>query len=588
MKVGLSFLSLSALIAAGSAQDSDQPAECKGKGWGDPHIMTFDGTKFDAQPRAEIIMSTSLDDPGFMIQSRSTPINRGKARQVTVTSGVAAREKADGPVVQLSMTANITESTFSMNDCPMALYINSELVSEFPEEGIKSDHYQVTTKPGKSKIILQFEKMRMVLKNRHNVEFNVCMFNVDYFLEDGCRSDERLVGVLGSPDGDPLNDWTDREGNVYDFPNTTKKLLREPAYDYVKENWCITEASESIFTYGEGESHAFYEHCTDKYEPIDCEVTPEIHEKCKGDLTCELEVCIMGEEELEEIENDEDCTGKQPDVVEEFMVEEEEDENPEPIKPGTNGDPHFKTWKNEHFEYHGQCDMVLVKDEDFANGLGLEVQIRTKIIRYWSYIKNAAIRIGEDILEIEGGLETDSENHYWFNMEYQGKLDKIGGFPVSSHMQSDFKHRFEIDLSSKYPGHKIVLSTFKEFVRVDFLNGSEEAFGKTVGLLGDFSTGKTLARDGSTVIDDFWMYGNEWQVLPYEHMLFHETSAPQFPERCIMPEDPRGERRRRLAESSISEEEAEAACAQLKDALDRKDCVYDILATQDLAMVGAY
>ena len=155
-------------------------------------------------------------------------------------------------------------------------------------------------------------------------------------------------------------------------------------------------------------------------------------------------------------------------------------------------------------------------------------------------------------------------------------------------MQSDFKHRFEIDLSSKYPGHKIVLSTFKEFVRVDFLNGSEEAFGKTVGLLGDFSTGKTLARDGSTVIDDFWMYGNEWQVLPYEHMLFHETSAPQFPERCIMPEDPRGERRRRLAESSISEEEAEAACAQLKDALDRKDCVYDILATQDLAMVGAY
>jgi len=267
---------------------------------------------------------------------------------------------------------------------------------------------------------------------------------------------------------------------------------------------------------------------------------------------------------------------------------------------GSKGDPHFKTWKNEHFEYHGQCDMVLLKDQDFADGLGLDVQIRTKVIRYWSYIKNAAVRIGDDILEIEGSTEMDCEDHfwpadaidennrYWLNLDYQGKLDTIGGFPVTYHKQSCAKRKFVIDLSSKYPGQKIVLSTYKEFVRVDFENGTEQAFGNSKGLLGDFNTGKTLARDGHTVMNDFWEYGNEWQVLPFEHMLFHETSEPQFPEKCIMPEDPRGERRRRLAESTISEEQAEAACAHLKDAADRKDCVYDILATQDLGMVGAY
>ena len=263
-------------------------------------------------------------------------------------------------------------------------------------------------------------------------------------------------------------------------------------------------------------------------------------------------------------------------------------DDPGPSPSGSNGDPHFKTWKKEHFEYHGQCDLVLAKDDDFADGAGLDVQIRTKLVRYWSYIKNAAIRIGSDILEVEGNPETDSSNNYWVNFAYQGKLDNIGGFPVTYHQPLAYKRRFEIDLSSQFPGQKIVISTYKEFVRVDFENGSEEAFGNTKGLLGDFKTGATLARDGSTAMNDFWEYGNEWQVLPFENMLFHETSEPQFPQKCIQPEDPRGDRRRKLAESTVSEAQAEAACAHIKDPLDRKDCVYDVIATQDVEMVGAY
>ena len=55
------------------------------------------------------------------------------------------------------------------------------------------------------------------------------------------------------------------------------------------------------------------------------------------------------------------------------------------------GDPHFTTWKQEHFEFHGQCDMILAKDSDFANGIGLDVQIRTKLVRFWSYIHTAVM-----------------------------------------------------------------------------------------------------------------------------------------------------------------------------------------------------
>eukprot|EP00980_Cylindrotheca_fusiformis_P000638 scaffold158_cov105-Cylindrotheca_fusiformis.AAC.11 len=256
------------------------------------------------------------------------------------------------------------------------------------------------------------------------------------------------------------------------------------------------------------------------------------------------------------------------------------------------GDPHITTWKGEHYEYHGQCDLVMAKDDQFANGLGLDVHIRTKIVRFWSYIKNVAIRIGSDILEIEGSADPeDGESHYWINYEYQGDLEDnfAGLFPVTITAPSTYKRIYEIDLSSKYPGEKIAVHIYKEFVRVKFAGGAH-TFGKTVGLLGDYKTGKTLARDGATVMDDFTELGNEWQVLPAEPKLFHEVSHPQFPERCLEPEDPRGERRRRrrLDENTITEEQAEAACASaLNDPAAQKDCVYDILATQDVGMRDA-
>eukprot|EP00980_Cylindrotheca_fusiformis_P010378 scaffold2307_cov123-Cylindrotheca_fusiformis.AAC.2 len=261
---------------------------------------------------------------------------------------------------------------------------------------------------------------------------------------------------------------------------------------------------------------------------------------------------------------------------------------PPPPIVGSNGDPHFKTWKHEHFEYHGQCDLVLAQDPDFADGLGLQVHIRTKLVRFWSYIQSVAIRLGDDVLEIEGsGNPEPGVTNYWINLEPLGNLTTLGGFPVALRESSLDKRRLEIDLSSKYPGQKIVVAAYKEFLKVDFENGSEESFGNTVGMLGNFTTGQTLARDGVTVMDDFVLFGSEWQVHPFENMLFHEAAEPQFPKQCIEPEDPRGERRR-LDENLLQEEEAEKACAGIPDPLDRKDCVYDVLATQDIDMAGAY
>lgn len=66
---------------------------------------------------------------------------------------------------------------------------------------------------------------------------------------------------------------------------------------------------------------------------------------------------------------------------------------------GGGGDPHFKTWTGIKYDYHGECDLVLVNNPSFADGLGLRVHIRTVRVGYFSYIERTAIKIGDDVLE---------------------------------------------------------------------------------------------------------------------------------------------------------------------------------------------
>lgn len=65
--------------------------------------------------------------------------------------------------------------------------------------------------------------------------------------------------------------------------------------------------------------------------------------------------------------------------------------------------------------------------------------------------------------------------------------------------------------------------------------------------------------------------------MPLESNLLHEMASFQFPELYYLPDNPSGEVARRLAESDITEEAAEAACAGLMDEYDRKSCIYDTL-----------
>jgi hypothetical protein len=246
---------------------------------------------------------------------------------------------------------------------------------------------------------------------------------------------------------------------------------------------------------------------------------------------------------------------------------------------GGQGDPHFKTWRGQHYDFHGECDLVLLQSKAFESGLGLDVHIRTQMRRDMSYISGAALRIGSDVLEVE------SQGVYYLNGVANAELpSEFSGFEFSHTQPTGKQHVFEVHLGGR---ERIKIKTYKDFVSVLIEQGKRGNFGDSVGLMGDFQYGVKLSRDGKHVINDPNAFGQEWQVLDTEPTLFQTARFPQHPKKCTMP-TPKATnmlRRRLSTESSADQLAAEKACAHWTERKD--DCVFDVLATGDLEMAQA-
>jgi len=264
-----------------------------------------------------------------------------------------------------------------------------------------------------------------------------------------------------------------------------------------------------------------------------------------------------------------------------------------PDAPGVLGDPHFKTWAGELYDFHGVCDLVWMKNPEFGNGLGMDIHMRTARMGMWSYVSNAVIRIGEDIFEIAGG---QAEHNFWINgvagettaeisnMELQMTTlaSTISGFPIYFKQSSSKQREFVIDLGES---EKIIFKTWNSFVSVQVKNAKHKDFKNSVGLMGSFPRGIKLARDNTSVVDEVDAFGQEWQVLASERNLFHNIAGPQHPNHCEIPSH--SEMRRRLGDSVVTTEQAKKACANVNmDVVDL--CVFDVMVTNDELTVGAY
>ena len=242
-----------------------------------------------------------------------------------------------------------------------------------------------------------------------------------------------------------------------------------------------------------------------------------------------------------------------------------------PLLPSS-GDPHIRSWTGQYFDYMGECDLVMAKTDD------IDIHVRTTIRYDYSYVEAAAIKIGEDILEV------GSFGQHFFN-GVEGALVNsrgmsVGGHPVYHRQQGKKRHFYDIVMDGK----NVTLATYKDIVSVNIQEGLMNRF-DGVGLLGNLH-GKLLARDGKTDLSaDPNALGQEWQVTSDEPMLFSTIRAPQYPAKCVLPSASQKEARR-LAESDVSKTAAEMACARFTGS-SFEACVYDVMAFGDLEYAQA-
>jgi len=215
------------------------------------------------------------------------------------------------------------------------------------------------------------------------------------------------------------------------------------------------------------------------------------------------------------------------------------------------------------------------------NGLGLKVHIRTTRVKYFSYIEQVAVQIGSDTLEFDNDVENFLINGEKPGANHRHHKTLLGGFVVrrdtkaiSIRLHDEGRHDHhvaKIDLFARKNGFPAVV--------VD--GGATDIFKGSLGLLGDWETGKRIARDGMTEMNekDATPFALEWQVRDTEPMLFTDARLPQYPTTCTPP----AKMGSRLGASSFRKE-AEEACGHWKE--DKEDCIFDVIATRDVLVAS--
>lgn len=255
-------------------------------------------------------------------------------------------------------------------------------------------------------------------------------------------------------------------------------------------------------------------------------------------------------------------------------------------------DPHFATWYGNHFNYQGSCDLVFIHNRNFDQGRGLDLHVRTEHMmnKAYSFISNAALRIGDDTLEVV------ADGRHFINGHLNAPIPTlIGGYPVinyvkevcrrvDEHKGCYYYKQYNITLG---PEDQIAIRVASDMVHVD-VYGSHDKVTGSVGIMGTYPSenfhGK-MARDRVTEILDENRFAEHWQVLDTEPKLFQGPRYPQHPDKCIPAVEPQSSQTTRNLRQGDERKDterriAEEACSHL-NGHEWDSCVFDVIATGD-------
>jgi len=250
---------------------------------GDPHFTTFDGLQYDCQGHGEHIITKSTITQRE-IQGRFMQV---EDKTVSTTRGVTIQDEGDTPKVQLSFPiANEGIShQLGSNGCKIQLFVDGEQKDLMQKGGVVTDAVSITVASNAITVKYKVSEMKVVVTMGF---WNGCLLNTCAHIP----TTDTMIGLMGSPDGNTQNDWMQRDGKALNVPSTRTDLIRKPAYDYCTTNWCIKDATESLFTYNQvGFDFDYFSRCDLPFDTIldeDLEdlITTEIQAACEEDLEC--------------------------------------------------------------------------------------------------------------------------------------------------------------------------------------------------------------------------------------------------------------------------------------------------------------
>ncbi|CAF0814967.1 unnamed protein product [Adineta ricciae] len=238
--------------------------------WGDPHFLTLDGTAYTFNGYGEYIYLAVPLQQTISYNFNTTFRFESQIRTTPIGSGAATATAIKAFAVRIGMQK--LAITVSRRNQLLILLNNDELIFETDQD----------TSTNLDLITFRFEEF-FISKNRTNNQLTlVCAQGVSIQITpvyvatastmvlnigaaiSGELKGEWTLGLIGSYDGNPLNDLRDRSGVVI---GTVDELSSQEIHEQFGMTWAI-DPTRSLFFYESGDNASFYSFQNQNYRPM--------------------------------------------------------------------------------------------------------------------------------------------------------------------------------------------------------------------------------------------------------------------------------------------------------------------------------
>ncbi|WP_328653685.1 VWD domain-containing protein [Micromonospora sp. NBC_00330] len=221
---------------------------------GDPHLLTYDGLRYDFQAAGEFVLTRSTTD-GFEVQVRQAMFPASSV--VAVNSAVAARVAGDRVGVYVTP------------DGP-AVRVNGAAPVSAPD-GVKLPRGGTVTSWGDGTVTVEWpDGARLTAQP-------IGVWGLSVSVSAPTARAGTLEGLLGDHDGDPGDDLTVRNGKRVAQPPTFEAL-----YPGFADSWRV-EAQRSLFDYEPGQNTGTF---TDRRFPDRLLTVGDLPNRATAELVC--------------------------------------------------------------------------------------------------------------------------------------------------------------------------------------------------------------------------------------------------------------------------------------------------------------